>query len=125
MQYNVKTPQEYIEQLPLDWRHEKIDELRKIIKVKAPHLTETIEYKMLAYGDQNKVVFHLNAQKNYVSLYVGDISKIDPDGELLKGLNIGKGCVRFTKSIQIPDTLTSDFVERAIKMWEQGNDSDC
>jgi uncharacterized protein YdhG (YjbR/CyaY superfamily) len=125
MQYDVKTPEEYIEQLPQDWRLVKIGELRKIIKDKAPKLTEKIEYKMLAYGNEYNTVFHLNAQKNYVSLYVGDISKIDPDGEFIEGLNIGKGCVRFTKSIQIPDTKINDFIERTIMLWEQGKDIEC
>ena len=80
---------------------------------------------MLAYGNEYNTVFHLNAQKNYVSLYVGDISKIDPDGEFIEGLNIGKGCVRFTKSIQIPDTKINDFIERTIMLWEQGKDIEC
>jgi hypothetical protein len=32
---------------------------------------------MLGYGGQDRFVFHLNAQKGYVSLYVRDIRKID------------------------------------------------
>jgi hypothetical protein len=46
---------------------------------------------MLCYRLNNLVLFHLNAQKGYVSLYCGDSKKIDPDGILLTGLNIGKG----------------------------------
>jgi len=45
----------------------------------------------------------LNAQKNYISLYVGDRHKIDPEMKLLKGLNLGKGCIRISKSKSIPD----------------------
>lgn len=39
---------------------------------------------MLNYGvlEDDNYVFALNAQKNYVSLYVGDISKVDPSVEL-------------------------------------------
>jgi hypothetical protein len=32
---------------------------------------------MLSYSDQRGIVFGLNAQKHYVSLYVGDAKKID------------------------------------------------
>jgi uncharacterized protein YdhG (YjbR/CyaY superfamily) len=125
MLYDVKTPEEYLCQLPDDWRKEGVNALREIIKAKGPKLTEGINYKMLGYGDGDNIVFCLNAQKNYVSLYVGNASKVDPDGKLLEGLNRGKGCIRFTKSIDISNTRIDEFVERAVEMWEQGEDFDC
>lgn len=97
MQYDVKTPKEYLNQLEKDWRYEKVQQLRKIIQAKAPKLVEGIHYKMLSYSDEKGVLFQLNAQRNYVSFYVGDIKKVDPEGTMLKGLNQGKGCVRFKK----------------------------
>ena len=125
MLYDVETPEEYLEQLPDDWRAEKLHELRKIILEKGPKLTENITYKMLGYGDGDKAAFCLNAQKGYVSFYVGNASKVDPSGELLEGLNRGKGCVRFTKSVDIGATRIDEFIERAVEMWEQGEDFDC
>ncbi len=50
--------------MPDDWRKEKVNGLRKIIKEKGPELTETVKYKMLAYCDDDSIVFCLNAQKN-------------------------------------------------------------
>lgn len=91
MQYDVKTPEEYIEALEDDWRREKLEHLRTLIKSKAPDFVEGIEYKMLNYSDDRGTIFYLNAQKNYVSLYTGDAKKIDPDGSLLKGIDVGKG----------------------------------
>jgi len=125
MQYDVKTPSEYIEILDDDWRREKLEELRDLIKSKAPDLSEGINYKMLSYGDKNGNVFHLNVQKNYVSLYVGNAGKIDPDGELLKGINTGKGCIRFKKSLSLSGTRIEKFIERAVHLWEQGVDIEC
>lgn len=125
MQYDAKTPQEYLQQLEPDWRREKLLALRQLIKAKAPQLTEGIEYKMLRYGNEDSAVFHLNAQQNYVSLYVGDASKIDPTGELLAGLNIGKGCIRFSKTKQIEQTQIDQFIERAVTMWTNQEDIDC
>ena len=91
MQYDVKTPEEYIEALEDDWRREKLEHLRTLIKSKASDFVEGIEYKMLNYNDDKGTIFYLNAQKNYVSLYTGDAKKIDPDGSLLKGIDVGKG----------------------------------
>lgn len=125
MQYDAKTPKEYLDQLPDDWRRNKIDALRKIIIDMAPELVEKIDYKMLAYGAHDSIVFHLNAQKNYVSLYVGDASVIDPEGELLKGLSTGKGCIRFTKTVDVSNTRIDEFIKRAIDMWERGINVNC
>ena len=125
MQYNVKTPEEYLEALESDWRKEKLESLRKLIKSAAPDILECINYKMLGYKYGEEFVFHLNAQKNYVSFYVGDSNKVDEDGSLLKGLNLGKGCIRFTKSIDISNTRMDEFIQKAINLYKQGIDIDC
>jgi len=125
MQYDVNTPAEYLEALEDDWRREKLQNLRKIILSKAPELGESIQYKMLGYGDNEETIFHLNAQKNYVSLYVGNTKKIDQHGDLLKDLDIGKGCIRFKKSISISDTRIEEFIERTIDLWRNGEDTSC
>ena len=125
MQYDVKTPSEYIETLDNDWRRKKLLELRSLIKLTAPKLQEGISYKMLCYGDNSSNVFHLNAQKNYVSLYVGDLKKVDPSGELLKGINTGKSCIRFNKSLSLSETRIKEFIKKAIYLWEQGTNLEC
>lgn len=125
MLYNVKTPDEYLEQLEIDWRKDKLLELRAIIQKEAPGLIEGINYKMLSYSDKRGPVFHLNAQKNYVSFYVGDANKVDSTGELLKGIDVGKGCVRFKKSDDISETRIDEFIRLAAQMWANGIDIDC
>lgn len=125
MLYDVKTPSEYFDQLEKDWRYEKVQQLRKIIQTKAPHLVEGIDYKMLCYSDENGQLFYLNAQMNYVSFYVGDIKKVDPEGVLLKGLNLGKGCIRFKKTIDIAETRIDEFIERVLQMRKEGKDFSC
>lgn len=125
MLYDASTPEEYMGQLEDDWRRETLGQLRGVIKRQAPELEEGINYKMLGYRDERGFVFHLNAQKNYVSLYVGDAEKIDPQRELLKGLNLGKGCIRFTKSVVVAETRIDEFVARAVSLWRDGADLGC
>jgi len=125
MLYDAKTPKEYVEGLEDDWRKEKLLELRTIIHKMAPGLTEGINYKMLSYADDRGVAFHLNAQRGYVSFYVGDAKKVDPTGKLLKGINVGKGCVRFTKSVKIAETRIDEFIGVAAQKWVEGKDIDC
>ena len=125
MQYDATTPAEYIDQLDDDWRRNTLEQLRSLIKESAPQLEEGIQYKMLSFADSDGAVFHLNAQKNYVSLYVGDIEKIDPDGDMLTGLSCGKGCIRFKKSASVPDSRIDEFIARTVQLHAEGADIDC
>ncbi|MEO9871761.1 iron chaperone [Ekhidna sp.] len=124
MQYNATTPIEYLNLLEKDWRKDKLNELRAILLAQ-PDVKEGINYKMLSYEDDKGVIFHLNAQKNYVALYVGDAAKVDPTGELLEGIDHGKGCLRFKKSIIFSETNIEKFIKKAIDIWKQGGDIGC
>lgn len=125
MLYDAKTPTEYLEQLEPDWRKGKLLALRQIISERAPHLTEDINYKMLGYRQGEDFVMHLNAQKGYVSLYVGNVQKVDPDGSLLKGIKLGKGCLRFKKSVALADTGIEEFLDRFVSLLNRGVDTGC
>jgi len=123
MQYEASTPEEYLNQLELDWRKDKLLQLRELLL--SHGLNESIEYKMLGYSDEKGLIFSLNAQKAYTALYVGDADKIDTTGELLEGINRGKGCLRFKKSNVIEDSRISEFIDKAVEMWKKGEDIDC
>ena len=125
MLYDAATPQDYIQQLDDDWRKQTLESLRSLIRQKAPDLVERIHYKMLGYGTEDDTFLHLNAQKGYVSLYVGNASKIDPDGTLLQGLSVGKGCIRFRRSTPVHETRIGEFLERVIEMRDQGEEFAC
>ena len=125
MQYDVSSPSEYMESLEPDWRKEKLQELRELILQQDSAIQETINYKMLCFKLNDSVLFHLNAQRGYVSLYCGNTEKIDPDGNLLVGLNIGKGCIRFTKTKAISATRIEEFIARAVNLLEEGKDIGC
>ncbi|MBO9436385.1 DUF1801 domain-containing protein [Ruegeria sp. R13_0] len=122
---DAKTPSDYIDRLDDDWRRDTLLELREIILKQSPQLDEQIHYKMLGYGSDESHVFHLNAQKAYVSLYVGNAAKIDPDAELLHGLSVGKGCIRFKKTTDVSNTRIDEFIALAVRLWRQGEDIDC
>ena len=125
MQYDVKTPEEYLEVIEADWRKDKLLTVREMIKAADPALVEGISYKMLSYADDKGDVFCLNAQSGYVSLYIGDTKKVDPSGELLKGFNLGKGCIRIKKTIDLESTGLNEFIQKAVAIRQAGGDVDC
>ncbi|MCP3029460.1 iron chaperone [Halobacillus sp. A5] len=125
MQYDVNTPQEYMEALDDDWRKEKLLAVRQWILKNGPELEEGIQYKMLCYGSGSHTLFQLNAQKSYVSLYVGNIEKIENAKNLLSGLNYGKGCIRIKKSVDLNTSGLDEFIKTTTEMWRAGNDTSC
>lgn len=125
MLYEAKTPSEYREQLENDWRADKLEEVHQMIKKHGPHLKEGIEYKMLSYGNNEKNIFHLNAQRAYVSLYVGDIDKVENARDLLKDFDKGKGCIRIKKKVDISESGLEEFIKRTVELWEEGGNTDC
>lgn len=127
MQYEVETPEQYMTLLEDDWRKALITLIREMILDNAPELQEHIKYKMLGYGLKNGSdnVFHLNAQKQHVGLYVGNISKVDPTGELTKNLDVGKGCLRFKKSTKLDKNKLAEFIKTTISMWRNNQDIGC
>jgi len=111
--------------LDVDWRKEKLQELRELILQQDSAIQETINYKMLCFKLNGSAVFHLNAQRGYVSLYCGNTKKIDPEGNLLAGLSIGKGCIRFSKTKDISQTRIDDFIKQAVSLLKEGKDIAC
>ncbi|GAA0337538.1 hypothetical protein GCM10008967_29750 [Bacillus carboniphilus] len=125
MQYDAKNAEEYIQLLEEDWRKEKLLVIRQMILAYAPELEEVIRYKMLNYGKDDTYIFALNAQKHYVSLYVGTIQKIENAETLLAGYNYGKGCIRVKKSIKLEDTGLEPFIRKTVDMWPAGENTSC
>lgn len=125
MQYDAKNAEQYLEMLEDDWRKEKLLAIRQMILSYGPELEESIRYKMLNFGRDEHYIFALNAQKHYVSLYVGTIDKIENAETLLTGYNYGKGCIRVKKTINMEETGLQDFIHKTIDMWRAGEDTDC
>ena len=125
MQYNASTPAEYLDQLDDDWRKEKVLQVREMIKNHDPELVEGIEYKMLSYGDDSRSVFHLNAQRAHVGLYVGNLDKIEGSSELLTDFDTGKGCIRIKKKNDLSQPELDTFIGNTIAFWRAGGDTEC
>ncbi len=80
---------------------------------------------MLCYSKGEQSIFHLNAQKAYLSLYVGNIDQVGNSGSLLKGFDMGKGCIRIKKGIKLSETKLDEFIAEAINFWNKGGNTDC
>lgn len=118
------TPEEYLAALEPDWRRDKLLEIRAAINTAAPDWVETISYRMLGFGPEGTALIHLNAQKGFVGLYLGDISRLDPDGVLTQGMNRGKGCLRFRKRNDVGENCAA-LLHNFVRLARSGQVPDC
>ncbi|MDH5799125.1 MAG: DUF1801 domain-containing protein [Paracoccaceae bacterium] len=118
------TPEEYLAALASDWRRDKLLDIRAAIFAAAPHWVETISYRMLGYGPEGTALIHLNAQKGFVGLYLGDISALDPGGVLTQGMSRGKGCLRFRKRDDVGEKCAA-LLHNFVRLARSGQVPDC
>lgn len=141
MQIKADTVEQYLERVPK--KHQTaIIALRETIRKNIPvGFQETISYGMIGYVVPHSIYpkgYHCNpklplpfinlaAQKNYIALYHGGIYA---DLNLLEWfqkeypkhcsnkLDMGKSCIRFKKTEQIPYDLIAELVRKmSLKDW--------
>lgn len=146
MQSKAKTVDEYIETLPED-RQKAINDIRKVVNKNLPKgFKEEMGYGMMGWVVPHKLYpagYHCNpkqplpfmgvaSQKNFISLYSMCLYS---DGKLLKWfqkewpkhsskkLDMGKSCIRFKKSEDVPLKLIGELAAKVtpaqwIEMYE-------
>ena len=100
MKYDVETVAEYLGELAPE-RREALETLRGVVFQVAPEAAEALRYGMPAYDVGERELCLIASQKQYVSLYL-DPTILDKHRDDLKGLSLGKSCVRFRKLDQLP-----------------------
>ncbi len=135
MQSNAQTPEEYISQIPDNYR-EAISLLRKTILENLPSgYQEQMSYGMIGYIVPHSIYpkgyhcdpklplpfLNIAAQKNFIAIYHMGIYA---NPELLNWFtdelrkysklkpDMGKGCIRFKNASQIPYTLIGELVKK-------------
>ena len=141
MTSDVKTPEQYLKELPAD-RRETISKLRESVLKNLPKgFKEAMGYGMLGYVVPHEIYpagYHCDpkqplpfvgmaSQKNFIAFYhMGMYAKPEllqwfqteyPKHTTAK-LDMGKSCVRFKKPEQIPYKLIGELVKKmTVKDW--------
>ena len=79
-----------------------------------PGAVETTKYRMPTYEYGKGVLCAMASQKRYMSLYM-EADVVEEHKESLKGLSVGKSCIRFTSLDKLPldevQTMLMETVE--------------
>ena len=119
MQSTAPTVEAYLSEVPAD-RVEALTLMRVLCREAMPHLQESIAYGMPAYHLNGAMVTAFASQKNYIAFYAGQAA-IDTHRSALKGLSLGKGCIRYSRPAQIDFSV----VRSIFKFMAAGKGSAC
>ncbi|MBX3051903.1 MAG: DUF1801 domain-containing protein [Caldilineaceae bacterium] len=116
MQSQAKTVTEYLTEVPVP-RLEALQKLRQLCQQTLDGYTESMEYGMPSYSKEGAVEVAFASQKSYISLYILKQEVLDKHRPALAGINLGKGCIRYSSPKEIDfavvkallaDTVASD-----------------
>jgi len=141
MTYEANTPEEYVAQIPEE-RKPIISKLRKIIKDNLPKgFEEGLNYKMLGYYVPHSIYpegyhcdpklplpfINLASQKNSINLYhsgvyakkeLYDWFVAEYPKRSKRKLDMGKSCIRFKKTDDIPYDLIAELCRKlTVNEW--------
>ena len=100
MTSDAKTVDEYFTKVP-EKRLEALTEIRNLCKEILTGYEENMTYKMPSYKMNNVVEVAFASQKQHICLYILKHEVMLNNQSLLKGLNHGKGCIRYGNSKKI------------------------
>ena len=111
----------YLEEVPPQ-RVESLKQLRALCRETLPNYEETMEYGMPSYrraGGEIEVAFA--SQKNYISLYILKQEVVEANRETLAGLNVGKGCIRYSS----PKKMNFEVIRKMLEETVTSSDTAC
>jgi uncharacterized protein YdhG (YjbR/CyaY superfamily) len=116
MQSKAKDVDQYLTEVP-EKRLDVLQKMRALCLATLDGYAESMAYGMPSYTRDGVVEVAFASQKNYISLYILKQDVFDRHRPSLQGLNLGKGCIRYTtpKKVNLAvvqqllaDTVASD-----------------
>lgn len=116
MQSQAKDVTQYLTEVP-PARLEALTQLRALCLETLEGYEESMQYGMPSYSKDGTVEVGFASQKSYISLYILKQEVMDRHRPALAGINLGKGCIRYSSPKKIDfavvqqllaDTVTSN-----------------
>ena len=112
----MKTIQEYIADLPVKSRI-KLEELRNIIKICAPELTEEMKWGKIGYTN-DVIMIIIAGYKDHVSIHLTKTT-IEALKSELKNYVVTSGGVQFTVDKPLPIDLINNLIKYRLDEYKE------
>lgn len=120
MKSNAKTVDDYLEEVP-EARLEALKKIRVLCLKHLPDYEESMAYHMPSYKKDGVVEVAFASQKQHICLYILKHDVMLANKEGLKGLNHGKGCIRYGN----PKKIDYGFIEKLLRETVQSDATIC
>jgi uncharacterized protein YdhG (YjbR/CyaY superfamily) len=116
MQSTAKDVSAYLEEVPAE-RRAALVELRKLCLVALKGFEESMSYGNPAYSRNGVVEVGFASQKNFIGLYIlrTDVMKAHLELLKIKGVSLGKGCIRYSKPEKIDFKVVESMLKATLK----------
>lgn len=114
MQSKAKDVTTYIQEATAE-RKEYLTKLRELCLEVLTGYDEVMEYGMPGYKKNGTGEVGFANQKNYISLYFLKADVVQANRELLKGLSVGKGCIRYSNLKKMDMGVIRKLLEDTVK----------
>ena len=109
MQSPAKNVTTYLKEVSKE-HHESLSTLRTLCLDILAGYEEGMDYGMPCYKKGDTVEVAFASQKQYVALYVLKKEALDKNRNLLEGLSVGKGCIRYRR----PEKINFEVVKKLL-----------
>jgi uncharacterized protein YdhG (YjbR/CyaY superfamily) len=89
----------------------ELEHIRTLIKQMAPEVEEVISYGMPSFKYKKRILLHMAAFKDHMSIFPASDSMIKEVGEGLAKFRTGKGTLQFTESKPIPEAMLRKIID--------------
>lgn len=96
MQSKAASVDMYLKEVPAD-RLAVLIKIRELCLEELKGYAETMRYGLPCYEKNNIAEVSFASQKNFIALYILKQDVLEQYKNELKGVSIGKGCIRFTR----------------------------
>jgi uncharacterized protein YdhG (YjbR/CyaY superfamily) len=124
MQSIAKNVTVYLDEVPAE-RKSVIAKLRDLCLVSLKGFEESMIYGMPSYSRNGEVEVAFASQKNFIALYTlrvrTDVMKTHKDLLKIKGVSLGKECLRYSK----PEKIDFKVVEKMLKATQESTGVVC
>lgn len=114
MQSRARDVADYLKEVP-EARVEALRRLRRLCQTTLVGYEESMVYGMPSYSKDGKVEVAFASQKNYISLYILKEPVMERFRASKEGLNMGKGCIRYSKPEKIDFALVKSLLEESFR----------
>ena len=115
--HNVK---QYLSEVPIE-RQEALKKLRALCLAELSGYEESMVYNMPSYIKDDQVEVAFASQKQHICIYILKHDVMRSHEALLKGINHGKGCIRYAS----PHKIDFQLIEKLLKATVMSDNKIC